>query len=171
MAENPPAQHESRLVGWLRDGLQAISVAILAFYVALVLLQVFFRYVLNQSLFWSEELVRYALLWGVMLTCGLVSYNRSHIKIDALARMLPAPLGRAVNGLVDLLCIGFYVVLMWQGYLFVQRTSFQTSAVLQLPMIYVYSAMPVGAAVMTLFTVLAWRRERRARAAIQEPLL
>lgn len=163
MEERPLDYREARVVLWLRQGLQAISVGILAFYVALVLLQVFFRYVLNQSLFWSEELVRYALLWGVMLTCGLVSYNGTHIKIDMLQRMLPALLGRLLNLLVDLLCIGFYVVMIWQGYLFVQRTSFQTSSVLGLPMYYVYSAMPVGAAVMTLFTVLAWRRDYRTK--------
>ena len=45
-------------VGRLRASLTALSVALLASYFVLVLLQVFFRYVLNESLFWAEELVR-----------------------------------------------------------------------------------------------------------------
>ncbi|MFZ9632431.1 MAG: TRAP transporter small permease subunit, partial [Alphaproteobacteria bacterium] len=47
-----------------RNALRAFSVLLLAFYLSLILLQVFYRYVLNDSLFWSEEVVRYSLVWG-----------------------------------------------------------------------------------------------------------
>jgi TRAP-type C4-dicarboxylate transport system permease small subunit len=49
-------------LGRLRAALTAVSVALLASYFVLVLLQVFFRYVLNESLFWAKELVRAAML-------------------------------------------------------------------------------------------------------------
>jgi TRAP-type C4-dicarboxylate transport system permease small subunit len=38
-----------------RRGLEALSVALLAAYTVLVLLQVLFRYVLNQPLFWARR--------------------------------------------------------------------------------------------------------------------
>jgi hypothetical protein len=47
-----------RLAGGLAATLKALSVAFLASYFVLVLLQVFYRYVINESLFWAEELVR-----------------------------------------------------------------------------------------------------------------
>ena len=74
----------------LRASLSAVSVALLASYFVLVLLQVFFRYVLNESLFWAEELVRGAMLWGIMLSSALVArLARAHpgrsARIDAAA--------------------------------------------------------------------------------------
>ena len=50
-----------------RTGLEVLSVALIAVYTLLVLLQVFFRYVLNEPLFWAEEVIRYGLVWSVML--------------------------------------------------------------------------------------------------------
>jgi TRAP-type C4-dicarboxylate transport system permease small subunit len=48
----------------LRAVLTALSVALLASYFVLVLLQVFYRYVLNDSLYWAEELVRGLMVWA-----------------------------------------------------------------------------------------------------------
>jgi hypothetical protein len=42
-----------------------------------VAVQVFFRYVLNQSLFWSEELARYLLVWLSFLGAS-VAYRDNH---------------------------------------------------------------------------------------------
>ncbi len=50
------ARSAGPFLGRLRAALTAMSVALLASYFVLVLLQVFFRYVLNESLFWAEEL-------------------------------------------------------------------------------------------------------------------
>ncbi len=82
------------LVGRLRASLTAVSVALLAVYFVVVLLQVFFRYVLNESLFWAEELVRGLMLWGIMLSSALVAASRGHIRVEVLELMLP-PTGRA----------------------------------------------------------------------------
>ena len=68
----------------LHRGLEAVTVALLAVYFVLVVLQVLFRYVLNRSLFWSEELVRFALIWSVMLGSAVVAYRGEHIRIDVL---------------------------------------------------------------------------------------
>src|SRR4249920_1268950 len=82
-------------LGRLRTSLSAVSVALLASYFVLVLLQVFYRYVLNESLFWAEELVRGAMLWGIMLSSALVAAARAHIRVEVLELMLP-PKGRRI---------------------------------------------------------------------------
>jgi len=80
----------------LRTALTAVSVALLASYFVLVLLQVVFRYVLNESLFWAEELVRGAMLWGILVSSALVAAARGHIRVEVLELMLP-PKGRRVS--------------------------------------------------------------------------
>jgi hypothetical protein len=63
--------------------------------IGVVAAQVFFRYVLNHSLFWSEELARYILVWLTFLGAS-VAYRRGvHPRIDLfvsrLARAVPGP--------------------------------------------------------------------------------
>ncbi|MSP48213.1 MAG: TRAP transporter small permease [Alphaproteobacteria bacterium] len=146
------------LVDRLRTVLTAVSVALLAGYFFLVLLQVFFRYVLNESLFWAEELVRGAMLWGVMISVALVAASRAHIRIEILELMLPPAGRRFVVGLTDGLTLAFCLTLMWAGIQFVDRTWFQNSPLLDVPKYTVYLAIPVGAALESLMTILTWQQ-------------
>jgi TRAP-type C4-dicarboxylate transport system permease small subunit len=142
----------------LRASLQAVSVALLAGYFVLVLLQVFYRYVLNESLFWAEELVRGAMLWGIMLSSGLVAAARGHIRVDLLESVLPPAGQKFVAFLANALTLAFSLVLLWAGIQFVDRTWMQQSAVLDVPKWTVYLAIPVGAALEALLMLLTWKQ-------------
>jgi TRAP-type C4-dicarboxylate transport system permease small subunit len=149
------------LVGRLRASLQVVSVALLAGYFVLVLLQVFFRYVLNESLFWAEELVRGAMLWGIMLSAALVGAARGHIRVEVLELMLPPRGRRVVIWLANVLTLAFSLILLWAGLQFVDRTWMQQSPVLNVPKWTVYLAIPVGAALESLLMLLTWNRDKR----------
>ena len=101
----------------LHRGLEAVTVALLAMYFVLVVLQVFFRYVLNRSLFWSEELVRFALVWSVMLGSAVVAYRGEHLRIDALDGLLSPRARHAVGRLAEFLTFVFCVILAGTGVL------------------------------------------------------
>ena len=141
-----------------RRALRLISVLLFAFYFGLVLLQVIHRYILNESLFWSEEVVRYSLVWAVMLGSALVAYENGHIRIEIIESFLP-PAGRhAVRFAAKALTLAFCIILAWTGIDFVGRTWFQNSASLGVPMRAVYLAIPVGAALEAWFSIAAWLR-------------
>ena len=142
----------------LRTALTAVSVALLLVYFILVLLQVFFRYVLNESLFWAEEFVRGAMLWGVMLSSPLVAAARGHIRIEMLELMLPPTGRRIVMVVTDILTMAFCLTLLWAGIEFVDRTWFQNSPLLDVPKYTVYLAIPVGAAIEAVFMLLTWEQ-------------
>ncbi len=129
----------------LHRGLEAVTVALLVVYFVLVVLQVFFRYVLNRSLFWSEEVVRFALVWSVMLGSAVVAYRGEHIRIDALDAVLPPPARTVVARLAEFLTFAFCVILAGTGVQFTFRTLTQRSPVLEVPVWAVYAAVPVGA--------------------------
>jgi len=54
-----------------------------------VAVQVFFRYVLNQSLFWSEELARFLLVWLTFLGASSAYYRKVNPGVDFLYAKLP----------------------------------------------------------------------------------
>ena len=147
------------LLGPLRASLTAVSVALLASYFVLVLLQVFFRYVLNESLFWAEELVRAAMLWGIMLSSALVAASRGHIRVEVLELILPPSGRRIVVWAANVLTLVFSLTLLWAGIQFIDRTWMQQSPVLDVPKWTVYLAIPVGAALESLLMILTWNRD------------
>ncbi len=151
---------EPNALRYFRQSVEALAVLTLVFFTLLVLIQVFSRYVLNQSIFWSEEIVRYGLIWSVMLGTGLCTYREAHLRIELLELVL-GPHGRwALSVICDLLLLAFAVILCWQGIVLIQRTLMQSTAVAGLPMWVVYSAMPVGALLEIAFLAARWRRKR-----------
>jgi TRAP-type C4-dicarboxylate transport system permease small subunit len=159
MNSSPTSMPADRpIFGKLKATLTAVSVVLLAGYFCLVLLQVFFRYVLNESLFWAEEVVRGAMLWGVMLSSALVAAGRAHIRIEVLELMLPPAGRRVVMLLIDILTLAFCLTLIWAGIELVDRTWFQNSPLLGVPKSTVYLAIPIGATIEAVFMVMTWQQ-------------
>jgi TRAP-type C4-dicarboxylate transport system permease small subunit len=147
----------------LRSTLTAISVLMLAAYFVAVLLQVFYRYVLNDSIFWAEEFVRASMIWGVMLASALVAASRNHIRVELLEDWLP-PMGRrVVIFMANALSLGFCLILAYAGVELVNRTWFQLSPMLEIPKWWVYVAIPVGAVLEALLMLLTWGRDEGPR--------
>ena len=149
-------QRIDAVVGGLGAALTALSVALLVSYFVLVLLQVFFRYVLNESLFWAEELVRGLMVWGVMIGSALVASARGHIRVEVLERMLPPTGGRIVVWICDALTITFSLILLWAAVQLMDRTWLQQSPLLEVPKWTVYMAIACGAGLEALITLLTW---------------
>ena len=139
--------------------LTAAAVMLLAGYFVVVVLQVIFRYMLNDSLYWAEEFVRAAMIWGVMVASALVAASRNHIRVEVLELMLPPAGRRVVVFVANTLSLAFCLLLLWAGVEFVDRTFFQRSPMLDIPKWWVYLAIPVGAALEALLMLLTWGKD------------
>lgn len=146
------------LVGRLGAVLTALSVALMAGYFVVVLLQVFFRYVLNESLFWAEELVRGLMVWGVMIGSALIAGPRGHIRVEVLELMLPPAGRRVVVWICDALTIAFSLILLVASIQLMERVWTQQSPILEIPKWTVYMAIAAGASFEALITLLTWNR-------------
>src|SRR5262249_7885791 len=78
----------ARLSPTLDLALEAVSSTLLVATIVLALIQVFFRYVLNDSLSWPDELARVAVTWMVFLGTAMVTRRSRQISIDLLTRSL-----------------------------------------------------------------------------------
>jgi TRAP-type C4-dicarboxylate transport system permease small subunit len=90
-----------------------IAVIALAIMVALILGQVFFRYVLSDAPNWTEEGARFGMLWMTGLMAPLAFRMGGFVSIDMLERALP----RLLSGILTLvlLCIMLWVlVIAWE---------------------------------------------------------
>jgi TRAP-type C4-dicarboxylate transport system permease small subunit len=77
-----------------------------------------------------------------------------HIAIDNLQDALPAAGAIALRILVAALLFAFFGFMVWYGWLYMQRTMFQLTAVTQLPFAYIYSAMAIGGVLLIIHFLL-----------------
>lgn len=120
---------------------------------ATVILQIFFRYVLNDSLFWSEELARFLLVWLTFIGATVAYRRNMHPGVDVVFRRLDRSLRFKLRRAVDLLCLLFFGVLIWHGTHFAFFIRAQTTPALGLPKWLVFSIIPISGALFTLHAI------------------
>jgi TRAP-type C4-dicarboxylate transport system permease small subunit len=134
----------SRLFACIDRGVEFGVAVIFAAMCAVGLLQVFNRFVLNQSLSWSEEFQIYCHVWIVFLAIPIAYRRGAHLSVESLKNLFPAPVGRAFDLFVEVLWIWFAVSLAWLAWRVSEVAKLQSSPGLDLPMNYVYYSMVVG---------------------------
>lgn len=120
----------------------------------IIIYQVFSRFVLKQSLPWSEELTRYIMVWTVFIGAALALRKGALIGVEAIAEAVSFKVKKYLKIVVSIVSIGFFIFLIVVGLYIVQGVSVQTSPALHIPMSWAYAAIPVGALFMLLNTIL-----------------
>ena len=144
-----------RLTCWIRRFVEAVLILLTLSFFIVVLAAVFYRYVLNDSLVWTEEYVRFSLFWVILLGASLVSRDDHHLRIEVIHRYVPRAASRVISGFAHFASIVFCAILFWQAYELFMRTTGRSPA-LSFPMRWVYAAMLVGAPLIIIMTVRAW---------------
>jgi TRAP-type C4-dicarboxylate transport system permease small subunit len=106
--------------------------------------QVFSRYVLNHSIFWSEEVGRMSLVWLSFLGASAAYKRHLHIGIDFLVRRFPAPLKRTIEIGIILISLIFFGILIIYGFSFARFVSAQKTAALGISQAIPYIALPLS---------------------------
>ncbi len=135
---------------------------------ASVLLGVFFRYVLNDSLSWSEELARYCLIWMSWFGASLALRRGGHIAVEFVIDALP-PKARKIAVLGgELLTLFFLLVVLWYGIKATGNVSRQSTIALGISMAGPYASVPVGAALLiyNLLVIMVSSKARLEKGAV-----
>jgi TRAP-type C4-dicarboxylate transport system permease small subunit len=80
---------------------------------ALVFVQFFTRYVMNDSFAWTEELAVYCLMPVVFVGSAMCVRRCRHIHVNIVYRYLPHAVGRVLSTAVDLAVTAFYAYASW----------------------------------------------------------
>lgn len=129
-------------------------IALLAAMSVIIFVNVALRYLTSHSLEWAEEVARHMMIWLTFLGAGPVLRYGGHIAVENLQDALPARGGMALRAVVAALLFAFFGFLVWYGWLYVQRTMFQLTAVTQLPFGYIYAAMSIGGVLLIVHFLL-----------------
>jgi len=138
------------LAGWLTRATESIGALLMLAIVVINLLQVFFRYVLVDPLGWTEEAMRYSVVWMTFLVAGAVLFRGEQLSIDMFQNVLSPALRRAQSILVLLLIAAFCLLIAVYGWPQAIRNLHQFSPSAQIPMIVPYLSVVVGGALMLL---------------------
>jgi TRAP-type C4-dicarboxylate transport system permease small subunit len=120
-------------------------IAVLFFAIVIVGgLQVFNRFVLNQSLSWSEEFMVYANVWMVFLAIPVAYSRGSHIGMNLFVKGLSARAQSALALVVDLLWLVLATAIVVYTFVVMGVASNQTSPAMGLRIDRVYLSLVVG---------------------------
>lgn len=151
-----------RLAQWL-------AIALVGVIAVAMILQVFFRYVVNSSLSWSEELSVWSLVWLVFIGSVVLIRNWEHINIPTFVNWLPLGLRPGVVIVAKCLSIVFLATMTYLGFEMILFGFHADAPVLHLSTRWAKLSIPVGGALMCLFAlgvllkdlVRLWRRDHR----------
>jgi len=114
----------------------------------IVAVQVFFRYVLNQSLFWSEELARFLLVWLTFFGASVAYYRKANPGIDILYAKMSPSIRKASALLIHTASITLFCVMIFYGCQFAYFIRLQISPALQLPKWIILSIIPISGLIL-----------------------
>jgi|SRR5690625_553514 len=115
--------------------------------------QVFSRFFIGASLSWSEELARYLMAWLVFIGAAIAVRKGELIGVEAVVSVVPDKVKTAMKTLVSIVIFGFSIFLIVKGFDMLEVVKNQRSPAMKIPMIWVYSSIPVCGVLMTLNSI------------------
>lgn len=114
---------------------------------------VFWRYVLNDSLGWTEEVARYLMIWLAAIGAIVAMHRRDLVAINILPDALSGIAGRALRIFIS--CISFVTsaFLVYYGYFLADNAWGQSAASFRMPMFFVTIAIPIAALAFCLIAI------------------
>ena len=148
----------------LRLGRQLAWIAI-GLMVVIILIQVYFRYVLNSALPWPDEAARFVMLWMTGFIAPSGYRWGGFVSIEMLFRMLPSRMVKIVTLMLLMISLLVLVVGLQFGLKHVESGWLFSSSSLKWPLhligmeairvklAWMYMSLPVGLAMMTMVNV------------------
>lgn len=144
---------------------EIIGVIMLATCLTLIFIGVVMRLIFKSGLPWQEELSRILYVLVVYVGASYGMKSEDHIRITFVRDMLP-PLGRKImEVLTDIIWIAFNVIIVvisFQVYPKLQRFIGE-SAILEIPLHYIFLTVPIGCLLITLRLVQGYIRKYTGR--------
>ena len=148
----------------LRIGRQIAWIAILLM-VIVIIIQVFFRYVLNNALPWPDEVARFLMLWMTGLIAPSAYRWGGFVSIDMLQRFLPKTLSNILVFLILIISLTVLLIGFEMGLRHINAGWIFSSSSIKIPysllggkteamkLAWMYMSLPVGIFLLILVNI------------------
>ena len=124
--------------------------------VIIVFCNVVFRYFLNASIAWSEEISRMLFIWLVFLGAIIAYVNSEHLGLDIIIKLFPEKTAQFLIILADTLVFTTLVIILVGG-IEMTKDSFASgwvASAVPVPYGYVYLVVPISSALLLIESFL-----------------
>lgn len=137
---------------------EAIAAAVFALLFLVFVIQVVMRFVFNQPLAWSDELIVVLYILMVFWSAATLLKEKEHVMLDLVYAALP-PAGQRVFGLIGAaLTAGLLLFMLPQAFDYVRFMHREKTPVLDIPFSYVFAPFIFFVAVIGIQYVIKFVR-------------
>ncbi|RKJ50205.1 TRAP transporter small permease [bacterium 1XD42-54] len=116
-------------------------------------MQVITRYILNNTLSWTDECARYCFIWLNLIGAGCLVYSGGHAIVDLFSKKLKGNVKKVYTFLINAGIAYIGLVLLRYGFALCQATMKQKSTAMKIPMGLIYSVVPVCGVLIIIFEI------------------
>ena len=130
---------------WLHRRAENVAVALLSTMFACFIVQIFFRYVLNNPVGWTEEVIVTSWLWTVLWGAAFILSETEEVRFDILYSNISENGRRICTVLTGCVLVFLYGISLPASYKYVSFMKVERSAYLHVPINLMYSVYIVFA--------------------------
>jgi C4-dicarboxylate transporter DctQ subunit len=130
---------------WLRKRAENVAVALLSTMFACFIIQIFFRYVLNNPVGWTEEVIVTAWLWTVLWGAAFIVGEAEEVRFDIIYSNISETGRRVCTISTGIALVLLYGLSLPASYKYVSFMKVERSAYLHVPIDLMYSVYIVFA--------------------------
>jgi C4-dicarboxylate transporter DctQ subunit len=124
---------------WLRRRAENFLVMLLSIMFVSFIIQIFYRYILNNPIGWSEEVIVTTWMWTVLWGAAFVLSEAEEIRFDIIYSNISEKWRRVFTGLTGIAIVILYGISLPAAYSYVTFMKVERSAYLHVPINIMYS--------------------------------
>lgn len=121
--------------------------------VLVVIVNVALRYLFQGGIFWAEEVATTSFIWSVFVGSAAAYRYKMHIGIDLVSKLGPPAWRCFIAVLIDIMMLVINGYIVYLSIIFINANSLKRTPVLDIPALYVNSALTVGFSLMVLYAL------------------
>ncbi len=122
-----------------------------------VIVGVFFRYVLNAPLSWTEEVSRYLMIWGASVGISLGVRAEEHVGLTVILDAIKSrPIRMVFHTVIFVMVLAFIGVMFYYSLAMTRDGKFMQTQSLDLSMVLPFAAVPAAMALAAIQLVIMY---------------